>query len=94
MGRYLFPSPEKDGPKIFRLTSARMDRDQSFSLRTGLANAEMRHDKRADAGGQSDQVGSPMTELDKRPVTMQELLVSSPTQTDGLAKLLIKSRFE
>ena len=31
-----------------------------------------------------------MTELDKRPVTMQELLVSSLAQTDALAKLLIE----
>jgi hypothetical protein len=31
-----------------------------------------------------------MTELDKRPVTMEELLVSSLAQTDALAKLLIQ----
>jgi hypothetical protein len=31
-----------------------------------------------------------MAELDKRPVTMQELLVSSLAQTDALAKLLIE----
>ena len=29
-----------------------------------------------------------MTELDKRPVTMEELLVSSLAQTDALAKLI------
>jgi hypothetical protein len=31
-----------------------------------------------------------MAEPDKRPVTLEELLVSSLTQTDGLAKLLIE----
>jgi hypothetical protein len=31
-----------------------------------------------------------MAEPDKRPVTMQELLVSSLAQTDALAKLLIE----
>ena len=31
-----------------------------------------------------------MAELDKRPVTMEELLVSSLAQTDALAKLLIE----
>jgi hypothetical protein len=31
-----------------------------------------------------------MTEPDKRPVTLEELLVSSPAQTDALAKLLIE----
>ena len=31
-----------------------------------------------------------MAELDKRPVTLEELLVSSLTQTDALAKLLIE----
>jgi hypothetical protein len=31
-----------------------------------------------------------MAELEKRPVTPEELLVSSPAQTDGLAKLLIE----
>ena len=31
-----------------------------------------------------------MAEPDKRPVTMEELLVSSLAQTDGLAKLLIQ----
>jgi hypothetical protein len=31
-----------------------------------------------------------MAEQDKRPVTMQELLVSSLAQTDALAKLLIE----
>jgi hypothetical protein len=31
-----------------------------------------------------------MPEPDKRPVTMQELLVSSLAQTDALAKLLIE----
>jgi hypothetical protein len=33
-----------------------------------------------------------MAEPDKRPVTMEELLVSSLAQTDGLAKLLIEKR--
>jgi len=31
-----------------------------------------------------------MAEADKRPVTMEELLVSSLAQTDALAKLLIE----
>jgi hypothetical protein len=31
-----------------------------------------------------------MTEPDKKPVTLQELLVSSLAQTDALAKLLIE----
>jgi len=31
-----------------------------------------------------------MAEPDKRPVTMQELLISSLAQTDALAKLLIE----
>jgi hypothetical protein len=31
-----------------------------------------------------------MTESDKKPVTMEELLVSSLAQTDALAKLLIE----
>ena len=31
-----------------------------------------------------------MAELDKRPVTLEELLVSSLAQTDALAKLLIE----
>jgi hypothetical protein len=31
-----------------------------------------------------------MTEPDKRPVTLEELLVSSLAQTDALAKLLIE----
>ena len=31
-----------------------------------------------------------MAELDKRPITMEELLVSSLAQTDALAKLLIE----
>ena len=31
-----------------------------------------------------------MAQPDKRPVTMEELLVSSLGQTDGLAKLLIE----
>ena len=31
-----------------------------------------------------------MAEPDKRPVTLEELLVSSPAQTDALAKLLIE----
>ena len=31
-----------------------------------------------------------MSEPDKRPVTMQELLVSSLAQTDALAKLMIE----
>jgi hypothetical protein len=31
-----------------------------------------------------------MAEPDKRPVTLEELLVSSLAQTDGLAKLLIE----
>ena len=31
-----------------------------------------------------------MAETDKRPVTMEELLVSSLAQTDALAKLLIE----
>ena len=31
-----------------------------------------------------------MTEPDKRPVTMEELLVSTLAQTDALAKLLIE----
>jgi hypothetical protein len=31
-----------------------------------------------------------MAEADKKPVTMQELLVSSLAQTDALAKLLIE----
>jgi len=33
-----------------------------------------------------------MPEPDKRPVTMEELLVSSLAQTDALAKLLIEKR--
>ena len=32
-----------------------------------------------------------MAEPDKRPVTMEELLVSSLAQTDALAKLLIET---
>jgi hypothetical protein len=32
-----------------------------------------------------------MAEADKRPVTMEELLVSSLAQTDALAKLLRRS---
>jgi len=35
-------------------------------------------------------VNSTMAEPDKRPVTLEELLVSSLSQTDGLAKLLIE----
>ena len=35
-----------------------------------------------------------MAEPDKRPVTMQELLVSSLAQTDALAKLLIQKGSE
>jgi len=31
-----------------------------------------------------------MAEADKKPVTLEELLVSSPAQTDALAKLLIE----
>ncbi len=31
-----------------------------------------------------------MAELDKKPVTLEELLVSSLAQTDALAKLLIE----
>ena len=31
-----------------------------------------------------------MSELDKRPVTLEELLASSLAQTDALAKLLIE----
>jgi hypothetical protein len=31
-----------------------------------------------------------MAEPDKKPVTLEELLVSSPAQTDALAKLLIE----
>jgi hypothetical protein len=34
-----------------------------------------------------------MAEPDKRPVTMEELLVSSLAQTDALAKLLIEKGF-
>jgi len=34
-----------------------------------------------------------MAEPDKKPVTMEELLVSSLAQTDALAKLLIEKRF-
>jgi hypothetical protein len=33
-----------------------------------------------------------MTEPDKRPITPEELLVSSLAQTDALAKLLIEKR--
>jgi hypothetical protein len=33
-----------------------------------------------------------MVEPDKRPVTLEELLVSSLAQTDALAKLLIEKR--
>jgi hypothetical protein len=33
-----------------------------------------------------------MAEPDKRPVTMEELLVSSLAQTDALAKLLMEKR--
>jgi hypothetical protein len=33
-----------------------------------------------------------MTEPDKRPVTLEELLVSSVAQADALAKLLIETR--
>jgi hypothetical protein len=35
--------------------------------------------------------GNTMAEPDERPVTMQELLVSSLAQTDALAKLLIEN---
>jgi hypothetical protein len=34
-----------------------------------------------------------MAEPDKRPVTLEELLISSLTQTDALAKLLIEKGF-
>jgi hypothetical protein len=46
--------------------------------------------QRASEGGQSHQVRSTMAEPDKRPVSMEELLVSSLAQPDALAKLLIE----
>ena len=57
----------------------------------GLTSTDKESAQRAGQGGQSHQIGDAMAELEKgKPVSLEELMVTTLAMADAVAKLLIE----